>query len=136
MPNSNPDSKLEFRDLQLAAYYDANYGRSQRSLAAKRDLQRYQFLMQSALPKLAIEDATAIWAAINGCSTTHVEMLPILQQSIAADLRESGRSSLGIKADGWDLLQWIAVVDACDRVGGGTFAIENLGRELKRVGLA
>ncbi len=132
---SNPDSRIAFRDVKLAAFYDANYQREFRSMAAKLDVERYRFLIAQSLPQLNQEESIALWTALNGSNTTHVEMLPILQQSVVSALIESEFFELAHKVKEWALWQWFAVVDGCDRVGRGKYQVEDLSDELKRVGL-
>jgi hypothetical protein len=132
---SNPDSRIEFRDVELAQFYDENFTRDQRSLAAKRDLERYRYLIEESLPKLSESEAIALWTALNGINTSHVETLPILKQSVISELVEDGQTELAHKIKEWKLCQWFAVVDACDRVGGGTYYVDDLSEELKRVGI-
>jgi len=118
---SNPDSRVEFRDVELAQFYDENFGRDRRSLAAKQDLERYRFLLERSLPKLSEEEALSLWFALNGSKTSHIEMLPILQQSVISELIECSQVELAHKVKDWSLVQWFAVVDACDRVGAGSY---------------
>ena len=111
-----PDSQFGFRDLALARFYDANFRMAvtkigNRSQAAKRDLERYRSLLAVELKQLALTeaDAIALFSGIrNGASAK--EDFPQLALSAA---------------------QWLAVVDACDRVQDGKPLVE----ELKRVGL-
>jgi hypothetical protein len=135
MPKPNPDTQFNFRDATLATYYNVNYGTSPtgisvRSLKAKRDLERYHLLLKEALPKFTEKDAIAIFSALNGCNTSHVDMLTILQQGL--DLEPS----LKTKILELSLCQWLAIVDACDRAGAGRYRRQNLSAELGRVGLA
>jgi hypothetical protein len=135
MPKPNPDTQFNFRDATLATYYNVNYGTSPtgisvRSLKAKRDLERYHLLLKEALPTFTEEDAIAIFSALNGCNTSHADMLATLQQGL--DLEPS----LKAKIVGLSLCQWLAIVDACDRVGAGRYRRQNLAGELRRVGLA
>jgi hypothetical protein len=134
-PKPNPDTQFNFRDAALATYYNDNYGTSPtgisvRSLKAKRDLERYHLLLKEALPRFTEEDAIAIFSALNGCNTSHADMLATLQQGL--DLEPS----LKAKIVGLSLCQWLAIVDACDRVGMGGYQVENLQIELRRVRLA
>jgi hypothetical protein len=92
-------------------------------------------LISQSLPKLSEREAIAVWSSLNGTNTSHVEMLPILQQSVVNELIEDGQIELAHKIKDWDLWQWIAVVDACDRVGGGKYRVEDLAEELTRTGL-
>jgi hypothetical protein len=132
---SNPDSRIEFRDVELAQFYDENYGRDRRSLAAKLDIERYRYLVEQSIPRLNEQEAIAIWTALNGSNTSHTETLPILQQSVISELIEALQIELAHKVKDWSLWQWFAVVDGCDRVGGGKYQVEDLGKELHRVGL-
>jgi hypothetical protein len=134
MPKPNPDTQFNFRDAALATYYNDSYGTSPtgisiRSLKAKRDLERYHLLLKEALPKFTEEDAIAIFSALNGCNTSHPDMLAILQQGL--DLEPSLRTKIA----GLSPCQWLAIVDACDRVGAGCYRRQNLSIELGRVGL-
>jgi hypothetical protein len=134
MPKPNPDTQFNFRDATLATYYNDNYGTSPtgisvRSLKAKRDLERYHLLLKEALPIFTKEDAIAIFSALNGCNTSHVDMLAILQQGIELE------PSLKTKIVELSLCQWLAIVDACDRAGAASYQVENLSIELGRVGL-
>lgn len=134
---SNPDSGFHFRDAVLAQVFDENYGRDRRSIAAKQSVERYEWLMQEILQEVQVEEseAIALWSALNGASTSHPETLPILKQSVTSELKEDGHKDLALKVSNWHLCQWIAVVEACDRVGKGNNSISDLSAELKRVGL-
>jgi len=133
---SNPDSQFAWRDNDLAIFYNKNFGNSPsplgaRSQATKRDIQRYRWLLELSLPKFAPDDAVAIFAALNGCNTSHSETLEALQQGVASEIGES----LGNKIRALSLAQWLAIVDACDRVGAGEYFVQDLDSELRRVGL-
>jgi hypothetical protein len=130
----NPDTQFNFRSADLAEYYRENYGDSPspisiRSLKAKSNLERYRLILEEALPQFTEEDAIAIFSALNGINTSHPEMLAILQQGIELD------SPFREKVQSLSFVEWIAVVDACDRVGGGTYQIDDLASELRRVGI-
>jgi hypothetical protein len=129
---SKPDSQINFRACELAEFYDQSHGRDRRHQAAKIDLERYRFLIEESLPKLSEEEAIALWVALNGVNTSHIEMLPILKQSVIGEL---GDVDLIHKIKEWSLVEWIAVIDACDRVGGGKYHVDNLSEELRRTGL-
>jgi hypothetical protein len=133
---SNPDSTFQFRDVTLAKFYDNEFGRQQRWLTAKRDLERYRYMLSTSIPPLTPDEAVKLWACFNGSNTSHTEMLPTLQQAVIAELLEQNEIELAHKIKDWSLCQWLAVIDACDRVGAGSYRIENLARELRRVGLA
>jgi hypothetical protein len=145
---TNPDSGFHFRDLELADYYRANYKDESktdgqlRSLLAKRDLERYQWVMRSELLRLVFSEAEAIalWSALNGCNTAHVEQLDILRNGVISEIAEDVEENPALlnlkgKLIALSPSQWFAVIDACDRVGAGSYQIENLADELKRVGL-
>ena len=134
---SNPDSGIHFRDQHLAEWLDSYQGRDMRYQTAKEMLRRYQWLMQQALSEVAMQPAGAIalWSELNGCSTRNLDELPILQQSVASALHESGHEALALSVKSMELLHWVAIVDACDRVGNSNYHIENLEDELRRVGL-
>lgn len=134
MPNK-PDSLFSFRAVDLARLYDASHGRSHRHQAAKVALERYHFLLKEALPQLTEAEAIALWSALNGANTSHTETLPALQQSTAGELLEDGMTELALKVKGWTPTQWIAAVDACDRVGNEQYRIVDLPAELTRAGL-
>jgi hypothetical protein len=133
---SNPDSQINFRSAAMAEHLDGYEGRQRRNQVAKICLERYQLLVQDGLrkAKLMPDEAIAVWQSLNGVNTSHPEMLPILYQGMLNELRESCPSAYEIAAC-WTLADFVAVVDACDRVGGGEYHIENLEDELKRVGL-
>lgn len=139
---SNPDSGFHFRDMNLAQYYDRNYGRSQRSIAAKQNIERYRWLMEAELKRVILTkvEAVTLWNALNGCNTSHVETLGILRNAVISEIAEVSQDNLqlqnlkGIVA-AMSPGQWIAVIDACDRVGGGKYHVEDLGAELVKVGL-
>lgn len=133
---SNPDSQFAFRSLELAEYYDENFNLAptpigSRSQAAKRDIERYRHLLEVSLPTFSEDEAIALWDALNGCSTNDVETLGVLQQGIATELDRK----LAQRIKALSFIEWLAVVDACDRVGANGYQIENLTKELKRVGL-
>lgn len=134
---SNPDSVINFRDIDLAQFLDGYEGREHRHKNAKQMLRRYRWLMEGTLADIAMQPtaAIALWNELNGCHTRHSEELPILQQSIASALHEQGYEALALSIRAMLPCQWVAVVDACDRVGGGSYRIENLEDELRRVGL-
>ena len=136
MPNSNPDSSIRFRSKELALVLDSRKGRSARNIEAKIMLERYILIMEDALRQTTLtkEEAIAVWSALDGCSTAHTEQLPILYQGTLFELKDTCPSAYG-QALAWDMAQWIAVVDACDRVGGGSYHVGDLGAELARVGL-
>jgi len=134
---SNPDSGIHFRDKELAEWLDGYAGREQRYQSAKQMLERYRWLVDQALSEVAMfpDAAISLWSELNGCHTRHPEELPILQQSVAIALQETGHEALALSVRSMGLLHWVAVVDACDRVGGGSYQVENLEDELRRVGL-
>jgi hypothetical protein len=132
---SNPDSRLAFRDADIAEFYDENYGRDRRHQQVKIDVERYRYLIEQSMPKLNKEEAIALWSALNGSNTSHAKTLSILQQSVAVELSVDGQLELAHKVKEWSLWQWFAVVDGCDRVGSGKYEIEYLATELKKVGL-
>lgn len=141
---SNPDSSFAFRDIGLAKFYRENYqsDRKARSLIAKRDLERYHWLLQQELLKVLLTEAEAIalWSALNGCSTTDTETLDILRNGIISEVAEAAEDTPELQNLQGILMalspgQWFAVIDACDRVGAGAYHVENLADELKRVGL-
>jgi hypothetical protein len=130
--SNNPDSQINFRHNKLAEFYDENYGRDRRHQAAKSDLERYRFLVEKSLPNLSESEAISLWSALNGVNTSHVEMLSILKQSVISELEDI---ELIHKVKEWSLVEWIAVIDACDRVGCGRYYVENLSEELQRIGI-
>jgi hypothetical protein len=139
---SNPDSSIHFRDAELVEYYDENYERSQRHQVAKRDFRRYQWLLGEELKRVSLAEAEAIalWSALNGCNTSHVETLGVLRSAILSEAAEAtqdkpGLANLKTVIAAMSPGQWMAVIDACDRVGGEKYHVENLATELKRVGL-
>jgi hypothetical protein len=125
-----PDTTINFREKKLAEFYDINFGRDRRHASAKIDVSRYRWLLTECLPVFTEDDAVDIWSALNGANTSHEDMLPILQKSVASELTEPLRS----RVIGLSRVEWLAVVDACDRVGGGSLHFP-LVAELKRVGL-
>lgn len=138
---SNPDSSFHFRDVEFAEFYDRNFGRQQRYLAAKRDVERYRFILEQALVSLDLteNDAIAIWHALNGCNTSHTKELNLLKSAVIDGLEDSPvpveRYGLSQKIANMSMAEWLAVVDACERVGGGAYQVDNLVEELKRVGI-
>lgn len=141
---SNPDSQFAFRSVEMAEFYDANFKMAEtsigsRSQAAKRDLERYRFVLEDELKRvvLAKEEAIALYSAFNGCNTSHIEELPILRNGVISEVKETHPHLKNLPGIIMALspAQWVAVVDACNRVGAGSHRIENLGSELKRVGL-
>lgn len=123
--------RIEFRDKKLVDFYDTNFGTDRKHLAAKIDLNRYRWLLEQELPQFEVSDAIALWSGLNGTNTSHEEMLPILQKSIASDLE----GALKARVLSLSKVEWVAVIDACDRVGGGNYRVDDLASELKRVGL-
>ena len=132
---SNPDSMVSFRDTETADYLDSRQGREQRHQQAKWCLQRYQLLMEQTIVSLGftLADALAIWSELNGSSLTHAEMLPVMKLGVISALKEDGNSELASKLEAFSLVQWLAVVDACDRVGAGAYTVDDIDGELKRV---
>lgn len=127
------DTGFHFRDADMASTYDAAYGRDRRSIAAKQNLERYQLILEGSIVQFEEEEAIALWSALNGANTSHVEMLTILKQSVISELEEY--PDLRHKLKDLSVAQWVAVVDACDRVGVEGYHIEDLSTELRRVGL-
>lgn len=105
--------------------------------AAKQIVDRYQLIVSEDLKKLKFteDEAVAIWSALNGSNTSHVEMLEVLKKSVISDLIDGKRIELAERLKTLSFCQWIAVIDACDRVGAGSYQIGDLAKELKRVGL-
>ena len=129
MPSS-PDSAINFRDAGLATHLDSYGGRDQRHQRAKQCLQRYQFLMERLLPPLPLEEARSLWVELNGSKVTDAEMLPLLKSGVISALIEDGKHELAKRLRDFGLAEWIAIVDACDRVGSNTYRVENLDAEL------
>jgi len=134
---SKPDSGIHFRDQHLAEHLDGYHGRDQRYQTAKHLLRRYRWFMEATLADIAMQPiaAIALWIELNGCHTRRPEELPILQQSVASALHDSGHEALAASIKALSLVQWLAVVDACDRVGNGSYQVDDLEDELKRAGL-
>lgn len=134
---SNPNTSINFRDLELSKRLDARAGRSQRHQQAKICLGRYQELIDSALSELsevfALEDLRHLWTAVHGCNTYHAEMLPVMRHGVCAELRDDGHADVAETIESLDLLAWFAVVDACDRVGAGGKTVKDIDAELIRV---
>ena len=133
---SNPDSRIQFRDIRLADWLDEYAGRDRRSQVAKQMIDRYRLILDDGLryARLTEDEAIDLWSVVNGCNLSHAEQLPILWNSIISELREQEKD-VWIKVQTWRLPTWIAALDACQRVGWGSCSIHDLPAELARVGL-
>lgn len=122
---SNPDSGIHFRDQHLAQHLDTYEGRDNRYSTAKQLLRRYRWLMEQTLEGITMQPAIALalWWELNGCDVRTPEELPILQQAIVSALKEAGHPIAAEGIQRLSLLQWVAVVDACQRVGGRAMPI-------------
>lgn len=144
---SNPDSLFAFRDVELAELYDSTFSRTNRYQAAKLRLKRWEiaigFLLEDI--NLTVEEAQVLHYLVTSYPSYSEDTLENLQinlqlmrMSIIDSFTEYEKvelKPLAEKIEGWSFPQWLAVLDACDRVGGGKYHIENIDQELKRVGL-
>ena len=146
---SKPDSQFAFRDRELAEVYDRDFGRDRRHAAAKVRLQRWEIAHRVLLAEinLSVEEAQILHYLLSSsrsCSEDTLESLEVnlqlLRASVVDGLEDYAQrldvQALSAKIQAWTTAQWYAVLDACDRVGGGAYHIEDIVAALKDVGLA
>ena len=126
----------------MALFYDENFGRDRRHMAAKQDVERYRWMLQQELARVSLSkaEAIALWTALSGCNTSHADMLGVLKTSVLSDIKDAAESRPELKTLATTLIaltpcQWLALVDACDRVGAGLYHVDDRPAELRRVGL-
>lgn len=131
------DAPIQFRDRELEAQIEARTPRSEsRNQTAKRDLERYYAMIAAEDVVLDPQNAIVLWNALNGVNRSHAEVLMILKQGVASELREDGNIALADLVKGWSAAQWLNVIDKVDRVGLGQYSIEDMNAELVKVGLS
>lgn len=121
---SKPNSKVDFRDLELKNQINARYPDKSEGLMAKRDLKRYYTFLEVELQslKLSFEEARAIVYAFEGRKfDDEANLLPIQREIIGAiQLEQVKFSPLQVdvfirKVKGWEHDQLLALTDAVER---------------------
>ena len=119
---SQPNSKVDFRDLDLKNQISKRYPNKSEGLVAKRDLKRYYAFIEETLKelKLSSEEAETIVLAFKGKKFDEgSELLQIQREIIGAvllgQLEISDSEAFVGKVKSWQPYEVLAITDAVER---------------------
>lgn len=136
---SNPNSKVDFRDLELKNKISERYPEKSEGMMAKRDLKRYYQLIETTLKEvnLSYYEAKLIVHVFRDRDFKDEETLLPLQREIlgAIEFEELeqrfpvNKQALTDKIKSWTLVQILAITDAVERYhnSNGLLDLYNIG---------
>jgi hypothetical protein len=123
---SKPNSKIDFRDLDLKNQINSRYPNKSEGLMAKRDLKRYYHFISETLEELNFGYSEAYWIVEcfkkkENLLGENEELLPIQNEIVAAvflnriNVEEDSKDIFLEKVKNWKPYQTIAISDAVER---------------------